>query len=180
MRSRRLWTTSPTSSSADRSAQSCLAWRRRDSCGDRVVAQAYPSHRAFLQIVHVALVVRPCVHVETDRRLAEVWRILHRVQVRGPIDVPAAAHEGRRHGRHLQGLARDLSVVGEGKDDALDACPAELSFVAVDGSPRALGPAEDQDFHLCVLVDEVTGIAAGLAATPLSFTTRRRAPPWAR
>src|SRR5262249_48617956 len=115
MRSRRPWTTSPTPSSAARSARSYLAWRMCDRHlerrGHRVVAQAYPSHRALPQIVDVALVVRSRVHVETDRWPAEVLGILHGVQVGGPIEVPRAAHGGRPHGRHVQRLARDLLVV---------------------------------------------------------------------
>src|SRR5262249_44140818 len=166
MRSRRPWTTLPTPSSAARSARSCLAWRRRDRHlkrrGHRVVAQADPPHRAFLQIVDVALVVGSGVHVETDRWPAEGRGILHGVQVRGPIDVPAAAHEGRPHGRYMQGPARDLPVVGEGEGAALDARPAELALVAMNGRTRALGPAENQDLYLRALVNEVTGVAASL------------------
>src|SRR5215467_13308542 len=166
MRSRRPWTTWPTPSSAARSARSCLAWRRRDrhpkGRGHRVVAQADPSHRALLQIVDVALVVGPRVHVEADRWPAELRRILDGVQVRGPIEVPRSAHGGRSHGRHVQGLARDLLVVGEGEGAALDARPAELALVAVNRRARALGPAEHEDFHLRALVNEVTGVAASL------------------
>src|SRR5215470_5307640 len=166
MRSGRPWTTWPTPFSAARSAQSCLAWRTRDRHlerrGHRVVAQADPLHRAFLQIVDVALVVRSRIHMEADRWSAEVSRILHGVQVRGPIEVPRAAHGGPSYGRHVQGLARDLLVVGEGEGAALDARPAELALVAVNGRARALGPAEHEDFHLRALVNEVTGIAARL------------------
>src|SRR5215813_2754431 len=162
MRSRRPWMTWPTPSSAARSARSCLAWRRRDPRGHRVVAQAYPFHRSFLKIVDVALVVRPRVHVETDRWAAEVRRILHGMQVRGPIDVARAAHEGRRHGRHVQGLTRDLPVVGKAQGASLDARPAELALVAVNRRTRALGPAEHEDLHLRALVNEVTGVAARL------------------
>src|SRR5215475_3594934 len=166
MRSRRPGTTWLTSSSAARSARSCLAWRRRDQHlerrGHRVVAQAYSFHRALLQIVDVALVVRSRVHVETDRWPAEVQRVLHGVQVRWPIEVPRAAHGGGPHGPHVQGLAPDLLVVGEGEGAALDARPAELALVAVNRRARALGPAEHEDFHLRALVNEVTGVAAGL------------------
>src|SRR5215471_11405401 len=166
MRSRRPWTVSPTPSSAARSARSCLAWRRRERHPERrghgVVAQAYPSDRAFFQIVDVALVVGPRVHMETDRWPVEGRRILHGVQVRGPIDVPAAAHEGRPHGRHVQRLARDLPVVGEGEGAALDARPTELALVAMNGRTRTLGPAENQDLYLRALVNEVTGVAASL------------------
>ena len=99
--------------------------------------------------------------MQADRVLAELGRVLHRVDVGRAVEVAGPALDGLAEGDEAEGLARLLAIAREPEPPALHPGPAPLTLVAVDGSPGPPGPAEHQQLDVPILVDEVARVAAG-------------------
>ena len=79
----------------------------------------------------------------------------------GPSTYPGPAVHGGPERLEPQGRPRGLAVAREREPPALDARPAVLALVPVDRRRRSPRPAEHEDLHVAVLVDEMPRVAPG-------------------
>ena len=128
---------------------------------DRVVHEPHAPDGALLGVVDIALVVGATVDVEAHRVLLERGGIGHGVNVGGPVDVSRPGVHGGPERLEPQGRPRGLAVAREREPPALDPGPAILALVSVDRRRRSPRPAEHEDLHVAVLVDEMPRVAPG-------------------
>src|SRR5262249_6558727 len=79
----------------------------------------------------------------------------------GPVDIAGPTFHRGADRLELERRPRRLAVAREGEPAALDAGPAVLALVPVDRRRGAPRPAQDEDLHVVVLVDEVASVPPG-------------------